>query len=108
MQPQMYASYRDPYSQTMMSSQSSMEYLQPWQLQGTPSTVQSGNSRYNSCQYFQSPSQQMPRNAHYSQTMMQGNAGEAQQQQFGDLKTDPSQSPLVLQVSLQNQLFLTD
>ena len=37
--------------------------------------------------------------------MMQGNAGEAQQQLFGDPRTGPSQSPMVVQVSPQNQLF---
>ena len=47
----------------------------------------------------------MPRNAHYSQTMVQGNAGEAQQQKFGDPRPSPSQSPMVVQVSPQNQLF---
>jgi hypothetical protein len=65
--------------------------------------VQSGSGGYNSGQYFQSPSQQMSRNAHYSQTMMQGNAGEAAQ--FVDPRTGSCQSPMVVQVSPQNQVF---
>jgi hypothetical protein len=103
MRPQMYAGYHEPYSQPMMSPQSSVEYVTPWQLQSTTSTVQSGKGGYNSGHYFQSPSQQMPRNAHYSQTMMQGNAGEATQ--FVDPRTGPFQSPMVVQASPQNQVF---
>jgi hypothetical protein len=103
MQPQMYAGYREPYSQTMMSPQSSVEYVTSWKFQSMTSTMQSGTGGHNSGQYFQSHSQQMSRNAHCSQAMMQGNAGEAAQ--FVDPRTGPSQSSLVLQVSLQNQLF---
>jgi hypothetical protein len=106
MQPQMYAGDREPYSQTMMSPQSSVEYVTLWQLQSTTRTVQSGTGGYNSGQYLQSPSQQMSRNAHYSQMMMQGNAGEATQ--FVEPRIDvtgPSQSPMVVHVSPQNQVF---
>ena len=101
--PQMY--HRDPFSQQhMMSSQYSGEQVYPWQLQGMQNSVQSGSGLYNSGQFFQSPGQQTAtRNAHVSQTMMQGNTGESPQMHFFDHRN--AQNPLVLQVSPQNQIF---
>jgi hypothetical protein len=102
MHPQMYN--RDPFSQQHMSPQYSGEQVYPWQLQGMQNSVQSGSGLYNSGQFFQSPGQQnATRNAHVSQTMMQGSAGESPQMHFFDHRN--VQNPMVLQVSPQSQIF---
>jgi hypothetical protein len=65
---------------------------------------QNSSGVYNSGQYFQSQGQQnVPRYANVSQTMMSGNTGESPQIQFIDTRAGPT--PMVLQVSPQNQAF---
>ncbi len=67
------------------------------------SSMHAGSGVYNSGLFFSSTGQQnLPRTANVSQTLMQGNTGECPQIQFID-RNPPN--PVVLQVSLQNQIF---
>jgi hypothetical protein len=98
--------YRAPFShQNVMSSQTSGEFLKPWQLQTSMEGGSTGYNQnlFNSRQFFPSQYHQAGvRNAHFS--MMQGSPGDHDMQlvQFVErLATNP----MVVQVQLQNQIF---